>query len=179
MIHIEHQTWDPAKRSITYFTEVDVVCDDHPTEIHGHYEYAWSTIPKRESILAVTHVIWYAVHTDMARLGCDHLRESDLSGLGQPHKRGTHRPNPKFLPDETPISDLERRKPLKWFGSTTCHWCGHIRKDHLGIDGTGACPLCSNCSSFAENSVGQEEARRRLKEDGMPAIFKGRSIPLW
>ena len=60
-----------------------------------------------------------------------------------------------FLPIET-------RKPIKWFGTTSCHWCGHMRKEHDGVcmgwQRKGGC----NCNSFAETTPDRQEARRRF-----------------
>lgn len=62
---------------------------------------------------------------------------------------------------------LAARKPIKWFGTTSCHWCGHLRKEHDGDEGLGHCHSdralspC-DCASFADEPLSVAEARNRL-----------------
>lgn len=68
------------------------------------------------------------------------------------------------------VPDLERRKPMKFFRTSSCHWCGFLRREHLGLYGTGPCPRASNCSRFADRPVTRQDADLRLRVDGYPRI---------
>jgi hypothetical protein len=62
-------------------------------------------------------------------------------------------------------AEVARRKPLRWFATSRCHWCAHMRKEHSGREGTLGCLACSVCPRFADQPLPRGEARRRFGLD--------------